>query len=176
MVDYEARLRALNVIEKRRFKTAAGHLANRKVNLEKVHKKDPQLAAEIAGVLAIRLCTHGRPDLIVPVPDGANAWGQDVALYMGSEIALLRWRDKRSRVLDFTTEEDRAKVKNARRLAIVDDVFTTGGSIELVSELQGVREKVAVAGVVWKRSRAVPNFVFPLESVVESYVPLMESE
>jgi hypothetical protein len=64
--NFENRLRTLGVIEHADFTTAAGEPANVKINLENVIDLDYQLAAEIAGILAVRLALE-KPDLIIPV-------------------------------------------------------------------------------------------------------------
>lgn len=173
--NFENRLRALDVIEKGSFTTAAGLIANRKINLENVPKLDPRLAAEIAGILAIRLSAY-KPDLIVPVPAGANRWGNEVALHRKTEIARLRWRNKQHGELTFASASDRRSVLQAERIAIIDDVFTTGSSIKKVIAHAELTDKVVVGGVIWNRSPLVTEPDFPLVSVIDSFVPLKAND
>jgi orotate phosphoribosyltransferase len=173
--NFEDRLRGLGVIEKGDFQTAAGATANQKINLEKVLEKDPQLAAEMAGVLAIRLSVY-KPDLIVPVPAGANRWGKEVALHRKTEHAKLRWRDKQHGKLTFASKADRQKLLEAERIAIIDDVFTTGSSIKKVISHPEITGKVVVAGVIWNRSPLLTEPGFPLISVIDTFVPHREDD
>ncbi len=171
--NFESRLRGLEVIESSPFITAAGLLANRKINLEKVPRLDPQLAAEIAGILAIRLSVY-KPDLIIPVPAGANRWGSEVSLHLKTKTARLRWRDKQHGRLTFASATDRGNALQAERIAIIDDVFTTGSSIKKVIGHAELTDKVVAAGVIWNRSPFLTEPDLPLVSVIDSFVPLKE--
>lgn len=173
--NFENRLRALGVVENEEFTTAAGLPANVKIDLEKVIELDFQLAAEIAGILAVRLAVE-KPDLLIPVPDGANSWARQAAMHMGIETVIPKWFDKQAGKLRFSGSTDIEKVRKASRVALIDDVFTTGSSIEKVAAHPDIASKVVAAGVIWNRSSESPQLGFPVASVIDSYLPLVEHE
>jgi orotate phosphoribosyltransferase len=172
--NFENRLRALGVIEHADFTTAAGVPANVKINLENVVELDYQLVAEIAGILAIRLALE-KPDLIIPVPEGADIWAEESALHLGIDVVKMKWLDKKTGKLRTTGVTDINKIRQSERIAVVDDVFTTGGSIKKVVSHRDIASKVVAAGVVWNRSKENPKMDFPVAAVIDSYVPLTEN-
>jgi orotate phosphoribosyltransferase len=172
--NFENRLRALGVVEHADFTTAAGEPANVKINLENVIDLDYQLAAEIAGILAVRLALE-KPDLIIPVPEGANSWAEQSALHLDIGVVKMKWLDKKTGKLRATGVTDINKIRQSERIALIDDVFTTGSSIKKVVSHRDIAGKVVVAGVVWNRSKENPKMDFPVATVIDSYVPLAEN-
>lgn len=139
--------------------------------MEDVPEKDPSLAAEIIGLLAIRLYFY-RPEVIVPVPTGANRWASVVARYMQVGYAELEWADKTSRQLKFIDKNSHQLASQAEKIALIDDVYTSGSSLGVTAHLPEINGKVVVAGVIWDRSREKSSLEFPIERIVHSHIPL----
>jgi orotate phosphoribosyltransferase len=171
-IDFERTLKSRGVIKIGEFITHAGESANCKLELDSDFlETDPLLASQIAENLAERIAPY-EPKLVIPIPSGANLLGALVAKHLNISCTVLNKPDRHS--FRFWPPGDRNHAARAKSVALIDDVFTTGSSLREVSALPEINEKVVVAGVIWDRSDpAVPkNLNFPLESVVQSHVPL----
>jgi orotate phosphoribosyltransferase len=87
----------------------------------------------------------------------------------------MKWLDKKTGKLRATGVTDINKIRKSERIALIDDVFTTGSSIKKVFSHRDIAGKVVVAGVVWNRSKENPKMDFPVATVIDSYVPLAEN-
>jgi orotate phosphoribosyltransferase len=175
MTDIEYCLRQLGVIERGDTTTAAGLQANIMINLKEVPERDPELAEEIAGRMATRLTVY-EPELLIPVPKGANKWAELTAEHMGVESVELDWLNKELGQLRFLGVTGIDKARKAGRIAIIEDVYTTGGSIKKVAAHRDIAGKVIAAGIIWNRSRRKPQLDFEAKSLIDSYIPLIEND
>jgi orotate phosphoribosyltransferase-like protein len=172
MTNLERAIKKRGAVKVEEFTSHAGESGNCKLELDgEFLKANPKLAGEIACRLAVRLETY-QPEIIVPVPAGANLLGEMIAKEMGIGCVTLK---KLSRdEYGFKSEKDRLRIVNADAIGLVDDVFRTGSALSEVSKTSEFVNKVAVAGVIWDRSHpaSIKNFPFEVESLVQRYVPL----
>lgn len=170
----EAGIRYLGGINEEEFVTAAGNLANRKVELDVLEKS--HLVKALVTSALVDLMMPYEPDLIVPIPTGADSLGELTADRLGIECAHLKWTEKTHgyRKLIHRTHADLLNIRNAGRIMLIDDVFTTGSSLLAAFNRPNIGEKTVGSAVVWDRSdvMARQNFPMPLESIVEKYIPL----
>jgi orotate phosphoribosyltransferase len=171
----EARLRQLGVIRKAEFTTATdGILANCKVEMDVMYQ-DTALTEAIAEQLATRLEAY-HPEIIVPVPKGANRLGQVIGAIMGVHCLAIKWVNKNSKQLGYFSEATKAKAQRSTSVALIEDVSTTDGSLSAVADFLG-GDKTFVGAVVWDRNpEADKRSNFPVERFIKSYVPFRIDE
>ena len=169
----------LGGIRKQDFVTAAGESADTKVELDLLTEQNLQnrlLRQLIIGELAMRLVKH-EPDIIVPIPTGADHLGTGIGSRLYLPVAYLEKQDitPGNESIQPKTDNDRQLLESAGRIALVDDVFTTGGSLMRASRMEIMEDKQIVAAAeVWDRSDGSyqDTIPFEVESIVEKYVPL----
>lgn len=171
----EARLRNLGVIQNAEFITATdGILANCKVEMDVMYQ-DQSLTDQIAENLANRLEKY-KPEVIIPVPRGANRLGQVIGAIMGVKCVLICWTDKEAKQLDYLDKVTAAYAQRAKSVAIVEDVSTTDGSMATVAGFLG-GEKDYIGAVVWDRDpKTNKKSTFPVERLIKKYVPFRIDE
>lgn len=117
-----------------------------------------------------------KPEIILPMPEGANGFGMSLARKLGARAVLLEWEDKEQGILTYKDQHERQVVCLATRIAKIDDVLRKGTTFEQAIDSLGLSHKELVAGVVWDRREeseiSTPVFSFPVESVVQKYYPL----
>ncbi len=166
----ESRLRDLGVIRHEEFLTATDSIpANQKVEMSVMYR-DPELTENIAELLAVRLESY-EPEIIVPVPRGANRLGMVLGNIMGLKCLIIKWTDKPHGQLGYFGEVTRARASRTKRIALIEDVSTTDGTMALVAGFLGP-DKDYAGGVVWDRDPQAPKRTnFPVERIIESHVP-----
>lgn len=153
------------------FRGASGRLMGIRVEWEVVDQ-NPELTAIVAGILAVKMQVY-KPDLLVAVPTGGNVLAIAVANELGLDCLRLDWEDKlESNELDFDSTGDEQTANEAKAVGLVDDVYTTGGTICKVAKNEAFNRRVVVAGVGWDRSDSArpKKLGFPLVSAVERYL------
>ena len=171
----EAGIRHFGGVQSLDFTAASGARGNTKVDLDVV-KKHPLFMRLINRELA-RLAGPYHPDLIVPIPTGADIFGIEVARRLETGCALLEWEDKTpgQKTLRPRTEKDLAMIVEASRIVFVDDVFSTDSSIQAVHDMPDISFKAEGAVVIWDRSDGsfADKMPIPVDSIVHSYVPFL---
>lgn len=169
-------------VENVEFTTSSGAQANRKVELDVLDKDKLQsrfTRSLVIAELATKLTVY-EPDLVVPIPKGADHLGMGLAQRLYLPVAFLEWKDKTPGRKEITpkTEHDRELLQAAGKIALVDDVFTTGSSLLAACQMEESMNKVIVAAEVWDRSDGSyhASLPFPVESVVTEHVPLWVEE
>lgn len=155
------------------FTAHNGELGNCKIvldNLLNTHQH-PELLRKVVKRLSRKLGLH-QPEIILPIPEGANRFGRLVAVELGARAILLEWQDKEAGELRFKHQPERIVVCRSKRVALVDDVYRTGSSFEEAINSVELESKELVGGVVWDRSDGWQHSAFPIESVVRKYVPM----
>lgn len=171
---YEQALRDIDVIKFGDFTAHNGEAGNCKVDLDVLFEDEHrELAAQIAARLAKKLEPYD-PELILPVPKGANRLGAMVGRELGARVVYLDWRDKSAGQLTYEDYRNRIVVCRAQRVAIVDDVFRTGSSYEQVISFAELDRKEVFGGVVWDRSNPKKPWRpdIPIQAVVSKFMPL----
>jgi orotate phosphoribosyltransferase len=170
----ERRLRELGVIQSGEFYTATDGIPfNTKVNLDVMYE-DPELFEDISATIAKRLKKH-KPEIVIPVPDGANRLGKKIGEILAVEAVIIRWANKEYGNLGYLSTADCLKVQDAGSVAIVEDVSRTDTSMSKVANLIMMtdKRKSLVGAVVWDRDPlAQKNSYFPVERYINRYVPL----
>lgn len=166
---------ALRIAE---FTTHGGESANYRVEMEDILGEDSS-HRELRGMIADRLAKKlepYEPEVIIPIPEGANYLGAMIARRLGVRVVYLAWRDKAAhpRQLQYHDQHNRIVVNRAIRVALIDDVYTSGLSLEEVVEFTELDGKQVVGGIAFDRSapkvrKASP---YPIESVVSRHLPL----
>lgn len=175
--DYEQALVAGGFIKYGEFTAHNGEAGNCKVELDELFEEDGphvELANGVTADIAEKLRPY-KPEIVIPIPDGANRFGEMVGRKLGTRVVKLAWRDKENRVLEFEHQHERIVVCLAGRIALIDDVFRTGSAFADTVNFAQLNNKEIVGGVVWDRSdRAAQRAVsFPVEAVVTKFLPLM---
>ena len=164
---------ALRIAE---FTTHGGESANYRVEMEDILGEDSS-HRELRGMIVDRLARKlepYEPEVIIPIPEGANHLGAMIALRLGVRVVYLAWRDKAARQFQYRDQHNRIVVNRAVRVALIDDVYTSGLSLEEAAEFTELDGKQVVGGIVFDRSaskvrKASP---YPIESVVSRHLPL----
>ena len=171
----------LGGIERKEFTSSSGELLNRKVELDILQQQNFQnrlLRSFIVGELATSIAAYG-PDIIVPVPEGADHLGDGIARRLYLPVAYMEWIDKspEQKRIRPRTQHHRELLQKAGRIALIDDVFRTGGNLLAIERTEEVAGKVVVAGEVWDRSEnAAESMPFPVESIVHEHIPAWVDE
>lgn len=153
------------------FVGASGRLMGIRVEWEVVDQ-NPELTAVVAGILALKIKVY-KPDLLVAIPAGGNVLGVSVADELGLNCLRLEWEDRlENDRVEFDSSEDELAVSRAEAVGLVDDVYTTGGTLRKVAKNEVFAGRITVAGVGWDRSDSVlpKKLGFPLVSAVERYL------
>lgn len=168
----------LGGIQTGEFITASGDEANVKVELNVLDNSYFIRALTVGGL--VDLAKPYNPNLIVPMPTGADEIGQDVANIMNIDCAFLRWTHKspEHRKLAHSTREDLEKIRHAGSIVLLDDVFRTGSTLRIAYDIPNIGEKTVAALSIWDRSdgMASEEFPVPVESIVKRYIPLRSEE
>ena len=174
----ESGIRALGGIQKVEFYAASGLPANLKVEMD-VLEKSGLMRVLVRDSLA-DLALPFDPDLLIPMPLGADGMGKTVANHMGIDYALMRWIDKTPghRKVVHRTREDLRKIRTARRIMLFDDVFSTGGTLLAAYNKPNIGEKTVGALTIWDRSdgTASQNFPVAVESIVKRHIPFWSEQ
>lgn len=151
---------------------ANGQRINRKVELDVV-EKGSSLFRKIVGGL-VDITRDFRPDVIVPVPTGANEYVPVMAEKMKHVAYVLM--DKRGAGKEFYFQSSlmpRVLLPGAR-VVLVDDVFRTGSQLEKLSEMPEFGESEVVgASVIWRRDADPIDhpLKFPVNHIIHEHVP-----
>ncbi len=171
-------IKLLGGIQKGEFTTASGQRANRKVEMD-VLNRSRVLRGLVVAELALRAHAH-EPDLIIPMPYGADELGRDVASRLDVGYTYLDWVDKTPGKKSVRPRSEIAAklITRAERIVLVDDVFTVGSSLLAAWTLPLLQHKIVAGEVVWQRGlpgahQALP---FPVGAIVEEYIPLWEDQ
>ncbi len=156
------------------FTAASGQSGDTKINTDVMYNNKPLLnfvASELA-----RRARAFEPDLIVPVPRGANAIGRLVARRMKVEVAFMQWDDKTpgNKAVSPAGETDAAAIIDAERVLVLEDVYSTGISSHTVASHELIKPKVAGVLSIWSRLRESERIEVPYRTatIVEEYIAL----
>ncbi len=171
-------IKLLGGIQKEEFITAGGKRANRKIELG-VLERNRLLRGIVVGELASRAAVY-EPDLIIPIPEGSNDLGRDVAARLDIRSAFLEWIDKtpgRKRIRP-KSELAAKRIAQSSNIVFIDDVYTEGSSLTAAYAIPELRQKVAAAEVIWNRGDPSISLAtqFPVESIVEEFIPLWQDD
>lgn len=174
----EKKINATGAIQIGEFTAHNGEIGDTKVVLDNLLNDDEhaELLDEVTGNLSKKLRPF-QPEIILPMPEGANTFGQKLARQLGARAILLEWKDKETSQLGFLNQSDRIVLCLAERVALVDDVYRTGSTfLEALDSIELANKKL-IGGAIVDRSdpasqRAVP---FEVKSVVKRFYPLRSS-
>lgn len=153
---------------------AGGQEANNKLVLdaESVWAKNPALFEIVSSRLG-QLAARYRPDLIVPVPSGADGYGWQIANRTGVQCATLQ-KDAATKQISIDEALDHA-LRHAERVLIVEDVTTRLSSVRRVLDIPEIGQRAV--GVVSVFDRGAPTNLLQLpdgvafKSLVAEYLP-----
>ena len=131
---------------------AGGQEANNKVDADILYK-DPETRAKIVNGLA-ELAVEFKPDLIVPIPHGADKWGEALAHELG-DIPVSRLKKIESapgfKNTDFKNELSQGRVNRSKRLLLVEDFCNRWTSTRGGLFIPSVRRKaVGLVGIGYR--------------------------
>lgn len=170
----EREIEATGAIQYGDFTAANGEQGNLKVVLDPL-LNDPQykeLRTKVVKKMAEKLSLFD-PEVIIPMPEGANNLGIWVARELGARAILMEWENKPAGKLRYIDQHERIVVCRASRIGFVDDVYRTGHTFEqmiVCAELEG---KALEAAVVHDRSGRNHHMGFPVHAAVKRYLPMM---
>ncbi len=124
---------------------AGGQHSNNKVDFEEAYRH-PKVLRLILESLK-RMALPYRPDLIVPVAEGANQLGLLLSVHMGLDIAYLE-KDQIGpgiKTFKYRSEADHARIEQSEGLVIVEDISNRRTSVDGVLQLPEVRAKAKIA-------------------------------
>ncbi len=156
------------------FTAANGENGNLKVDLDSLlnDEQHQQLRARVVAKLADELSDFD-PQIIIPMPEGANSLGLSLAKALGSRAVMMLWKDKQNGILAYADQHHRIAVCLAERIALVDDVYRTGSTFDNAIIHAELSNKQLIGGAVYDRSnpRTVQSS-FPIHSVVKRFMPI----
>ncbi|MDZ7786498.1 MAG: phosphoribosyltransferase [Candidatus Saccharibacteria bacterium] len=164
-------------------KSASGQMMNKKIELDKLKNEGLpyRFCRKVAhDELATRIESYDI-DLLLSVARGGDdpTGGLSRRLRTMHNAAFTRAINISPEEKQFypKTEEDEKMIRSAGRIALIDDVFTTGSSLLKVANMPCMEGEIAVAGVIWNRDDGThtSNMPFPVESVVQKHIPLLET-
>lgn len=171
------RLECLGAVQELEFVTAAGNLADTKLELDVMHS-DPLLYADIVGGLAM-LAMGFRPDMLVPVPSGGVHLVEDLSARM--KLPYVVPKKDAAEPVGFKMQNRHlatALTANKRRVLLVDDVLTTGSSMAAVSNLEEIKGRVCGGIAIWDRSEPSmrrSGMPFATNALIKHHVPLINT-
>jgi hypothetical protein len=139
---------------------ANGAQSNNKFVVERLQTK-PELSRRVVGELG-RLVTSFRPDLLLPVPDGANWLAEAVSLETEIDYGLLHKSDDGSIE---ALPDTREKLASAGTVVVIEDVLNRLTTTNKVLEIPGTADKVAAVVGVFDRG---PTDRDPLDIPVQA--------
>ncbi|MGB4758491.1 MAG: hypothetical protein WBP26_00365 [Candidatus Saccharimonadales bacterium] len=147
---------------------ANGENANNKLDLERI-KDIPDLRQRVSGLVAEKVKLH-RPQLIVPVPNGANWLGSDVAGLLDIEWLVLQ-KDIETKEISYFAG-GLAVVQSIERLVVVEDVFRKFTNTNKVLALEGIGERAVAAEAIYDRNpNRIEDIGLPHDALVKQYIP-----
>lgn len=148
---------------------ASGVAANNKLDLEALGYYLELEALAVNGLT--ELVRPYKPDLIVPVPDGANRLGRQIAMALGIDAMILR---KDSVTKEITMKPGAEQIfAAAKRIVVVEDVLNQRTTTSRVLALPWIGERTQAVVGVWDRGdpAARPTLAVPVQSLVEEFIP-----
>lgn len=156
---------------------ASGVEANNKLDLERLPQR-PALAARIA-VEVGGLVSRYNPDLLVPVPNGANWLVDMISAARGIDRIVAR-KDPETKAVTIRNGDEICS--QAHRLVVVEDVLNGGTNSGRVIEALDCPEKVVAVVGIWNRGDIVAQqqrfseiagHEVAVVAAVEEYIPPM---
>lgn len=152
MREFEQRIleRGLEIGGEREW--ASGTVANNKLDMDHVYA-DEGLREEIVAKLG-ELALPLNPKVIVPLPEGANKWGEALGEKLDLPVRLLKTLEKGPNLRKYKFKRPLWTPKPKDAL-ILDDIFNYGTSLNGVMDMRCVQEyEVTIAGflAIWDRS------------------------
>lgn len=154
---------------------ASGVEANNKLNLDGVQRNMRLRREVVAGIGQIIQDNNLEFGLVMPVPNGANWLGLEVA--SANNARYLPLRKAGNRQISLISPQDQGEIDVADKIVVVEDVPNGLTSVRRVLGLPGVMERtVAVLGVFDRgdpsQREPLPEHIL-LRSLVEEYIPPM---
>ena len=171
----EQAIRDTGAIQYGEFTAHNGEQGNCKVVLDELLNNElhASLRGEVVKSLARKLKPF-EPEILIPMPEGANILGMLLARELGARAVLLEWQDKTDGQLKFKDQHERIVICSAERIALIDDVRRTDSTFSQAIKSIELGGKNLVSGVIFDRSdpRVQPSSEFKVVSVVKRYIPL----
>lgn len=175
----EKRINATGAIQYGEFTAHNGETGDTKVVLDSL-LNDPEhkeLLGDVVANLSNRLKPF-KPEVVLPMPEGADILGQKLARELGARAILLEWEDKDAGRLKFRNQSERIVLCLAARVMLADDVFRTGSTFwQALDSFELARKQLVGAAIVDrsdpKQSHQLP---FEVKSVVKRFYPLRREQ
>lgn len=149
---------------------ASGLQANNKLDLsyEALHPH-AELLAEVIQRLG-ELATEYQPDLIVPVPNGANGIGSNVAMKLNIEAACLIKNTWDTTQGIYYGNGSAQAINEHERIILVEDVINGLTSTRRVMALPGITERLVSVIGIWDRGDPQTRLVLPRGVVLQAII------
>lgn len=171
-LNLEARLRNLGIVQSMEpSQLASGVIANTKVDADVILPGLPEFDQTVDGLC--ELAEEFKPDLLVPMPSGADRFVEAMSYEM--DIPYVALRKQAGKLVLQNPYYNCLMLRGKSRILLVDDVYTSGSTIKkalAVKELVG--KSILGAVVIWDRSEEKPKETpVPLKSLIHHHVPYM---
>lgn len=159
------------------FTAASGEVADTKISMDVMYRNQPLLDF-ITSELARRAKSY-KPDIIIPVPRGANRIGKLVAERMGIEVALMEWEDKAPgrKAASPADEIDAKLITESNRALVIEDVYSTGESSHAIATHQLLASRAVGVLSIWSRLKPEERIEVPYKTtaILEEYIPFQRN-
>jgi hypothetical protein len=151
----------------------SGVEANNKLDLDfETINRFPELRTDVLNGLGKLAVVHA-PDLIVPIPNGANGYGSKVARALGIDFMILGKNPVTKDI--FYNIGDLAALMKYRRIVLVEDVPNALTTTNTVLAMRGMAERVVGVIGIWDRGDPAIRLPLPggvaVSSIVQEYIP-----
>ena len=162
------------------FTAASGQEFSVKVDLDVLQEKPALL--QLCAVGLGDFIQRDEVDTLVSTPTGADVLTQRIGQFLSAEVVLLDWVDKpHSSELVPRNSTSRKALQGSNRLGVIDDVFTTGGTMNhvrrfLSKESESANDRIIGGYVVFDRSgtpdyqRVLPDSRVPVYALISRLV------
>jgi hypothetical protein len=153
-------------------KFAGGDEANNKLDLEQL-QYIPDLRQKVASGVA-DLAKPYRPSLIIPIPNGANWLGGEVADLCGVKSLELR-KDPETKEISLKDDESRITCMEAEEIVLVEDAITRFTSTRRALAIPHIAERAVAVVAIWNRGHFDERLGLGIDhhALVDEYIPPM---
>ncbi|MDZ7744677.1 MAG: phosphoribosyltransferase [Candidatus Saccharibacteria bacterium] len=161
------------VLEAGEMVAANGQLIGQKLEFDNVDQHSDLFYKIVAGL--VELASSHDPDILIPVPEGANAYVKAMSEQMGN-LEFVQLRKPEVETEPFALQSQRIGqliLRNKEKPFLVDDVFRTGSQLKRVMAMPEMQGKEIAAGVIWRRDDPdqTKRNTLKVYSLIHEYVP-----
>jgi len=162
-------LKSENALLEGHFLLTSGKHSNRYIEKIRI-LQNPEVASNLCKRLAMRICESDVDALVGPAYGGI-ALAFEVARHLGKSFVFTQRKDEQM------TIRSGFDLSGVKKVVIIEDIITTGGSVFEVIECLKAREiEVVAIGAIVDRSGGNIDFGVPLHALMSVVVPAWNPE